>query len=461
MADIDVTRTQSADTIVAVATAPGQAGVGIVRVSGSAALAIGERIAGPGLKARQAHYRAFRDASGEVMDSGVLLFFAAPASFTGEDVVEFQGHGGPVVLAMLSEEILRSGARLARPGEFTERAFLNGKLDLAQAEAVADLISGASEAAVRGATRSLSGAFSARVHEIDEQVVDLRVFIEAAIDFPDEELDLLADGQIAEKLQVIHQALTLLRADCVQGVKLRDGIKLALIGPPNVGKSSLLNRLIGESRAIVTDIPGTTRDLIRADLDLDGLPVEIVDTAGLREAGDAVEAEGVRRAVSEAEQADIVLLISAIHPPDRSIDTAQKAWDRALTLDPKQTLRVLNKLDLAGDRAEIRRQAAVEGLIAVSAVTGDGLDELRRRIRERAGYVPSSGLFTARQRHLVALEQARAATGRALELASATLPGELIAEELRAAHTALGEIVGEMTSDALLGEIFSRFCIGK
>ncbi len=448
------------DTIVAVATAPGQAGVGIVRVSGPDARAIGQRIGGLPLPARQALYRRFRDGSGEVIDSGVLLYFAAPRSFTGEDVVEFQGHGGPVVLAMLTEEVLRSGARLARPGEFTERAFQNGKLDLAQAEAVADLIAGASEAAVRGANRSLSGAFSERVHEIDARVVDLRVFIEAAIDFPDEEIDLLADGQVAERLSWIREALVRLRADCAQGVKLRDGIRLAIVGAPNVGKSSLLNRLLGEARAIVTDIPGTTRDLIHADLDLDGLPVEIVDTAGLRVSADAVEAEGVRRALLQAEQADIVLLVSALDTNERSVGHPS---DEPVPegIDPDRVIFVLNKLDLTADPESVRAEVRTEDRVAISATTGEGLDELRSRIRERAGFVPGGNLFTARQRHLLALDRARSATDQALALAADSLPGELIAEELRAVHAALGEIVGEMSSDALLGEIFSRFCIGK
>ena len=300
---------------------PGQAGIGVIRVSGPAARTIGERISGAELRPRRVLFRHFRDADGEALDSGLILYFAAPGSFTGEDVVEFQGHGGPVVLQMLLDEILAAGARLARPGEFTERAYLNGKLDLAQAEAVADLIASSSEAAVRGANRSLSGAFSDRVGEIDALVVSLRVFVEAAIDFPDEDVDLLAEGQITERVNEIIAALERLEADCAQGVILRDGIKLALIGAPNVGKSSLLNRLTGDARAIVTDIPGTTRDLIRADLNLAGLPVEVVDTAGLRQASDAVEVEGVKRALAEAASADIVLMIRACDDTnDRSFD---------------------------------------------------------------------------------------------------------------------------------------------
>lgn len=459
--------TQDVDTIAAVATAPGQAGIGVIRVSGPAAAGIGETLAGPALQPRQVQLRTFRDRQGEALDTGLVLFFAAPASFTGEDVVEFQGHGGPMVLHLLMDEILAAGARLARPGEFTERAYLNGKLDLAQAEAVADLIAGASEAAVRGANRSLSGAFSSRVHEIDALVVSLRVFVEAAIDFPDEDIDLLADGQVLERIDGILAALAGLEADCAQGVILRDGIRLALIGAPNVGKSSLLNRLTGDERAIVTSIPGTTRDLIRADLNLDGLPVEIVDTAGLRESADAVEAEGVRRALEAAAGADIVLVI-------RSVDALEDGFPdggaaRALPpglagthapLDPAAVIPVLNKIDLS-EEGRLLENARTAGYLPVSAETGEGLDGLRSAIRERAGFVPAGHLFTARKRHLLALKAAMERAQAARALAGGALPGELIAEELRGVHQALADIVGEMTSDALLGEIFSTFCIGK
>jgi tRNA modification GTPase len=454
---------QDIDTIAAVATAPGQAGIGVIRVSGPSARRIGELIAGAGLQARQVQFRRFRDAEGEVLDTGLILYFAAPKSFTGEDVVEFQGHGGPVVLQMLLDQILASGARLARPGEFTERAYLNGKLDLAQAEAVADLIASSSEAAARGANRSLSGAFSARVGEIDALVVSLRVFVEAAIDFPDEDIDLLAEGQVAARVTEIIAALDRLRADCAQGVILRDGIKLALIGAPNVGKSSLLNRLTGESRAIVTDIPGTTRDPIRADLNLDGLPVEVVDTAGLRAAADAVEAEGVKRALAEAASADIVLAIQAcsndrsfeLQPPD--IEEYFCGLEIA-NVDRERLIPVLNKIDL---NPALAAGARAGGLLVVSAETGEGVEELREAIREKAGFTPRSNLFTARKRHLLALQEALARAQAARALAADTLPGELIAEELRAVHRALGGIVGEMSSDELLGEIFANFCIGK
>ncbi len=467
---------QDIDTIAAVATAPGQAGIGVIRVSGPEALTLGERIAGTGLKPRRVQFRTFRDSNGEALDTGLVLYFSAPKSFTGEQVVEFQGHGGPVVLQMLLDEILGAGARLARPGEFTERAYLNGKLDLAQAEAVADLIAGASEASVRGANRSLSGAFSERLGEIDALVVSLRVFVEAAIDFPDEDVDLLAEGQITQRIDEIIGLLESLEADCAQGVILRDGIKLALIGVPNVGKSSLLNRLTGEARAIVTEIPGTTRDLIRADLNLGGLPVEVVDTAGLRPAADAVEAEGVKRALAEAASADIVLAIQSATEQSSTqanvgaatlsvegmlADLEAAFPDAAMSaqaFDIERIIPVLNKIDLQPAQAA---NARLGGFQAVSAQTGEGLDELRKAIRDKAGFTPRSNLFTARKRHLLALGEALTRARTARSLAADTLPGELIAEELRAVHGSLGEIVGVMSSDALLGEIFSSFCIGK
>jgi tRNA modification GTPase len=442
------------DTITAIATPPGLGGVGIVRVSGPAARAIGETVTGRSLHPRHASFRRFLEASGEVIDQGIVLFFEAPGSFTGEDVVEFQGHGGPMVLAMLKDRIVACGAREARPGEFTERAYLNGKLDLAQAEAVADLIAGSTREAVRGANRSLSGEFSDRVHGIDRLVVELRGFVEAAIDFPDEDIDLLADGQVLERLEGVRTELDGLLEACAQGIILRDGIRLALIGAPNVGKSSLLNCLAGEDRAIVTDIPGTTRDLVRADLSLDGLAVEVVDTAGLREACDAVEAEGVRRALAEAAQADLVLMITGVDQTERSFGVPD-------AIEGDRVISVLNKVDLAADRGAITREARESGALGVSAKTGEGVDALRSEIIHRSGYRAGGGLFTARKRHLAALKRATNGVDRTIDLVSGAIPGELVAEELRGVHAALGEIVGEMSSDELLGEIFSRFCIGK
>jgi tRNA modification GTPase len=445
------------DTVSAIATAPGQGGVGIVRVSGPLARTIAETVTDGRVRPREALFRRFLDGSGEPIDSGLILFFQGPASFTGEDVAEFQGHGGPVVLSMILDRALECGARLARPGEFTERAYLNGKLDLAQAEAVADLIGGATEEAVRGANRSLAGEFSRRVHAIDRAVVDLRMFVEAAIDFPDEDIDLLADGQVQERLTAIRADLGGLLDDCAQGVILRDGVRLALIGPPNVGKSSLLNRLAGESRAIVTDIPGTTRDLVRADLSLDGLAVEVVDTAGLREASDAVEAEGVRRALTEADQADLVIALSAYNSTKRSFD--HPGWPDSL--DKSRVIPVLNKIDLADHPENLVVEGRRSGFLALSAETGQGVAALKAEIVRRSGYRAGAGLFTARKRHLAALQRAIESLDRTIELAAGFLPGELVAEELRGVHIALGEIVGEMSSDELLGEIFSRFCIGK
>ncbi|MEM8768762.1 MAG: tRNA uridine-5-carboxymethylaminomethyl(34) synthesis GTPase MnmE [Pseudomonadota bacterium] len=452
--EVDDTNVADGDTIAAVATAPGQAGIGVVRVSGPAAGAIAQTLTGHAPAPRTIRLRRFLDSSGETIDSGLVLYFQGPASFTGEDVVEFQGHGGHMVLQMVLDAAMAAGARMARPGEFTERAYLNGKLDLAQAEAVADLIASGSEAAVRGANRSLSGAFSSRVTEIDALVLELRVFVEAAIDFPDEDIDLLADGQVAERIDGIIDALTHLEADCAQGVLLRDGIKLAIVGAPNVGKSSLLNQLSGESRAIVTDIPGTTRDLVAAEIDIDGLRLEIVDTAGLRETDDTVEAEGVRRALAEAAEADVVLYLQTWgeDQTDRSVNPYSLPLERVLG--------VWNKVDLAKD-LEAVAAARDAGQILVSATTGEAFTELRAAIRDRVGYSPSSNLFTARKRHLIALATALEAVRTARLQAADTLPGELIAEELKAAHAALGEIVGELTSDALLGEIFSTFCIGK
>ena len=416
---------------------------------------MGAACVGRELAPRRATQAAFLDVGGEAIDSGIALYFAGPASFTGEDVVELQGHGGPVVMQMLLASVLERGARLARPGEFTERAYLNGKMDLAQAEAVADLIASASVAAAKGAVKSLRGEFSRRVHGIDEQVLQLRLYVEAAIDFPEEEVDFLSEGAVAEKLQALAGDLRVLLQTSRQGALLRDGVTVALVGAPNVGKSSLLNALIGEERAIVTDIPGTTRDLVRADLDLDGLPVEIVDTAGLRESADPVEREGVRRAENQAREADLVLVVTdyigsnecSVLPSDTVPSTAS-------------VINVLNKVDKSKlDPGEV--PGAGVPTVRVSALTGAGMAELRAVMMRAVGFSAQPGIFTARQRHLMALESALQALGRSDGLLAEAASGELIAEELRVAHQALGDIVGEMTADELLGEIFASFCIGK
>jgi len=456
-----------ADTIAAIATAPGMGGIGVVRVSGPAALAIACAVTGRELPARRAVYAAFRDAAGDPVDHGIALAFPGPASFTGEDVAEFQGHGGPVVLQLLLDALLARGARLARPGEFTERAFVNGKLDLAQAEAVADLIASASGAAARGAVRSLQGDFSRAVEAIDRAALELRVFVEAAMDFPEEDEDFLAEGRVDERVAAIRAQFVALERDTRQGVLLRDGIAIALVGPPNVGKSSLLNRLAGQERAIVTEIPGTTRDLIQADLTLDGLPVQIVDTAGLRESADPVEREGVRRAREQANRADLVLILEDDREP---ADPAVLDGLLAAGLDAKRILRVRNKADLSGNAPAWEPPAGTGTAhpedggvpsLRLSALTGAGVDALVAAVKDRVGFAAEGTTFTARRRHVAALGAGHQALDRAATLMASGAPPELVAEELRAVHAALGSIVGAVSADQLLGEIFSSFCIGK
>jgi len=438
------------DTIAAIATATGRAGIGVVRVSGPDARYLGERITGGSLQPRVARHCAFLDADGEPVDHGIALYFAAPASFTGEDVLELQGHGGAVVMQLVLSAVLDRGARLAQPGEFTERSFVNGKMDLAQAEAVADLIAGRSEAAVRGALRSLRGEFSEFVNSIDEEVLALRVYVEAAIDFPDEEVELLSDGAAADRVAGIRAALEELLESSRRGVVLAEGITVALLGAPNVGKSSVLNALAAQPRAIVTELPGTTRDLIHAPLEIGGLAVTLVDTAGLRDTDDAVEQEGVRRAVDQARQADVVLLVRDLSAaPSEDVDET--------VLGDAPRLVVENKVDLT----ELEAGPGGRGRVRVSALTGAGIDALRQSLLEQVGYAQETTTFTARERHLRALGQARKSLDRATTLVEEHAAAELVAEELRSVHAFLGEVVGETTSDALLGEIFSSFCIGK
>ena len=442
------------DTIVAIASGAAAGGVGILRLSGPQSAAIARALGCPALEPRHAHYARFRDAQGEVIDDGIALHFPGTRSFTGEDVVELQGHGSPVVLRQLLARCIELGARQARPGEFSERAFLNGKLDLAQAEAIADLIAAGDERSARAARRSLDGVLSRRVEDVAEQLVRLRIHVEAAIDFADEPLDTLGGAQVRAGLQQARTLLEQLHLDAERGRKLRDGLHAVLIGPPNAGKSSLLNALAGSERAIVTDIAGTTRDTLRETIRIDGLELELVDTAGLREGGDAIEREGMRRAREEMQRADLAIVVLDARDPE----AGKQAIGDAATQAARQ-LWILNKCDLLPQWP----QHLSEDTIAISAASGQGLEHLHARLREIASHGAGEGQqgeFSARLRHV----QAITCAAEHLETAAAQLHHdqlELAAEELRLAHDALGEITGRMTADDLLGRIFSSFCIGK
>jgi tRNA modification GTPase len=445
------------DTIAARATAPGSGAVAIVRLSGPAAAAICRTITSRDLRPRYAELCAFRDADGERIDEGLVLFFPAPASYTGEDVVELHGHGGAVVSDRLLARAFALGARAAEPGEFTLRAFLNGKLDLLQAEAVADLVASGSASAARAALRSLDGEFSARVAAIQSALTQLRVKIEAWLDFPEEELAFDAAAECEAAIDALLQELAALASRARSGAVLRDGLSIAIAGPPNAGKSSLLNRLAGYDAAIVTDIPGTTRDPLREHLSLGGLAVSIVDTAGIRESADPIEREGLRRARREVGRADRVLWVADVREP---LEVSLAAARAAVGTDVPFTL-VRNKVDLADDAGEHAdmRTADVEAL-RVSALTGHGIAALIAHLHAIAGFTGDApGTFSARRRHLDALERARGRLAAARTEVGGAL--ELAAEELRQAQTALGELTGELTSDDLLGEIFATFCIGK
>ena len=446
------------ETICAIATPPGAGGLGIVRVSGPDVRTITQRLLGHLPKPRYATLAKFPDDSGEPIDSGIVLFFPGPASFTGEDVLELQGHGGPFVLQQVMQRILSLGARAARPGEFSERAFLNDKMDLTQAEAIADLIDSGTDAASRAAQRSLQGVFSQQVDSLQTSLTQLRVFVEAAIDFPDEEIDFLAESDVLQRLDQARQQLNSLLQDARQGRLLRDGIVLAIIGRPNAGKSSLLNALSGQDSAIVTEIPGTTRDVLREQIELDGIPVHLADTAGIRETSDRIEAEGVRRARLALESADIALLVEDVTvSPGEDDDLAHE-----LPLNIR-CIRVVNKVDL--DATAYQRRKEQGGLMPdlwISAKTGQGMEELRHRIREAIGASDhAEGSFSARQRHIDALKRAQRHLASGREQLQESMAGELLAEELRLAQRVLGEITGEFLPDDLLGEIFSSFCIGK
>jgi tRNA modification GTPase len=450
-----MTRTE---TIVAAATPPGRGGIGIVRLSGPKVPQIAAVMLGELPAPRHATFARFLDARHEPIDAGLALFFPAPASYTGEHVLELHGHGGPLVLEALVARALELGARRAQAGEFTQRAFLNDKLDLAQAEAIADLIDAGSREAVRAAMRSLQGEFSAMVRGLTEAVIDLRTYVEAAIDFPEEEIDFLADRELGERFQALREHFGGVLESARLGRLLRDGMTVVIAGRPNAGKSSLLNRLAGYDAAIVTPIPGTTRDVVRVPIAIDGMPLHVLDTAGLRDAGDTIEEEGMRRARAEIERADRVLfVIDAAQDPSCEAFRAEQA---RLPQDVPVTL-VLNKCDLAAG-LPLADTLSGPARLHVSALTGAGLEELRAHLKGCMGFqTVEGGAISARARHLESLARARGHTEEAARQLTERRAGELVAEELRAAQAALGEITGEFTSDDLLGRIFAGFCIGK
>jgi tRNA modification GTPase len=449
------------DTIAAIASAPGRGAVGVIRVSGPNVAQIAESIMGNLPAPRVAQVAHFLAADGECLDRGLALYFPAPASYTGEHVLELQGHGGVVVLDALLKRLLELGCRMARPGEFSERAFVNGKIDIAQAEAIADLIDAGSTAAARAAVRSMQGEFSAQVNELQAQITELRALVEAAIDFPDEELDFLPGSELGRRIVKIFVGFDAITEAARQGALLREGLNVVIAGKPNAGKSSLLNRLVGDEIAIVTDQPGTTRDVLRQQVRLDGLPVNLIDTAGLRRSADVVEAEGVRRALAELERADRVLyILDAAAPSAQSGASDLAAELNELPQGVPVTL-IFNKIDLSGAQANVD-ESRDPPQVFLSARTGAGLDLLRVHLKNRAGYRSGdAGALSARRRHLDALDRARSCVVQAAQILTETRAFELFAEELRRAQLALGEITGEFTSDDLLGEIFSSFCIGK
>ncbi len=458
--DSVVSDEHAAETIAAIATGPAAGGIGIVRVSGPLVREIAFGLTGRSLRAHSAQHARFLEGDGAILDDGIALLFPAPRSYTGEDVLELQAHGSPIVLQQLLARCLELGARTARAGEFSERAFLNGKLDLAQAEAVADLIAADSEAAARAARRSLDGVFSARVQQLLESLTRLRVHVEAAIDFPEEEIDFLADHALMQRLDNTLSEHAELLIEAERGQRLRDGLHVVIVGPPNAGKSSLLNALAGNERAIVTELAGTTRDLLREEIRIDGIGLTLVDTAGLRESLDAIEVEGIRRARSELNRADLVLAMLDAREADR-----QRAGLSGEIGPDQPVLWLYNKFDLLPTPQSVVPDAGGDAMW-LSLRSGDGLDALRERLRRAAGHAPdqngsAGGTFSARARHVEALRR----TGQHLQAAARQLrddrAGELAAEELRIAQQTLGEITGTFGSDDLLGAIFASFCIGK
>lgn len=447
--------TTSTDTIAAIATPSGNGGVVIVRLSGANAKQIATQLTHLELKPRHAHFSQFLESDGGLLDSGLCLYFPAPASYTGEDVVELQGHGGMVVLDMLLKRVLSLGARLANPGEFTERAFLNNKLDLAQAEAVADLIESSTEQSVRSAQKSMQGVFSEQVNELVDELTELRIFVEAAIDFVDEEIDFLGDGVVEKKISELSTKIAQIQNTAQQGRLLRDGMTVVLAGKPNAGKSSLLNALAGHEAAIVTDIAGTTRDVLKERIQIDGMPLHIIDTAGLRDSNNVIEQEGMRRAHLEMQKADCILLL---------VDAREGQADPELLKQLPQNIKlttVFNKIDLVGKQPEII-ESTTDCHIYLSIKPANGLELLTQHLKQLMGYsAATENVFIARRRHIEALSQAQEAVQNALTQIQSNIAGELIAEDLRLAQNSLAEITGKFTPDDLLGKIFSSFCIGK
>lgn len=450
-----------ADIIAAVATPPGRGGVGIVRISGPSLGPLLERLSDVRIEPRKACFTRFVDGTGETIDEGLLLYFPAPASFTGEDVIELQGHGGPVVMDALLQRAIELGARLANPGEFSQRAFLNGKIDLAQAEAIADLIDASTQQAARSAIRSLQGEFSNRIHSLVEDLIQLRIYIEAAIDFPDEEIDFLSDGKVQEQLDALIVGLEEILVSARQGMLLSEGMTVVIAGKPNAGKSSLLNALSGSDAAIVTDIAGTTRDVLRQSVNLDGMPLHFVDTAGIRESADPVEQEGIRRAWLEIEKADRVLFL--VDVTESTALTPQDIWPDYFHRFPQRdnVTVVFNKIDCL-PQAPVITDGSDRPQLLISAKTGQGLDALRQHLKDCMGFENTGeGSFMARRRHLDALRRAMDMLTQGQHQLREARAGELVAEDLRLAQQCLGEITGEFTTDDLLGRIFSSFCIGK
>ncbi|MBA2648426.1 MAG: tRNA uridine-5-carboxymethylaminomethyl(34) synthesis GTPase MnmE [Legionella sp.] len=445
------------DTIVAIATPPGRGGVGIIRLSGPKAYAIALQLNGKAqIEPRTFRYSSFYINKTQLIDQGLMLYFKTPYSFTGEDVIEIQAHGSPVILDLLVKESILLGARLAKPGEFSERAFLNGKMDLTQAEAVADLIQASSETAARMAIRSLQGEFSNKINELNEQLIHLRLYVEAAMDFPEEEIDFLNDGKVSNLLTDLLAQLENLRAEANQGQLMREGVSIVIAGKPNVGKSTLINCLAGKEIAIVTDVAGTTRDVMREHILLDDIPVQFIDTAGLRESDCLIEQEGIKRALHELKQADCVLLVKDVN------ENESQDYDQATLLIQKHisaevpTLIIYNKVDLLAFSPKQDNDC-----IYLSAKEGKGILELKNRIKQAIGFQPNEGQFIARRRHLQALDEAITQLKIGQEQLLQHHAGELLAEDLRLAHHFLCEITGEFSSDDLLGRIFSNFCIGK